>query len=160
MSDDSRWPSEVTRKRDLGGVMTIGAASAAAGAGTFTLFDASETSSNNTISAGTLNLLVGGSGSNAIMGLPNIEPGGSSKFDTPGWRDLDADGWATDGRAGQDAMLSDGKGATGNLYAFRDEDGDKVNIEDEKVRVTFDVTVDDRTKDYVPLIMRPSKINS
>lgn len=47
---------ELTRRRVLGGIATVGAASAAVGAGTFAAFSDTETSSGNTISAGTLDL--------------------------------------------------------------------------------------------------------
>ena len=51
---------ELTRRRILGGLVTIGAGSAAAGAGTFALFSDEETD-NATVSAGTLDLQVGNS---------------------------------------------------------------------------------------------------
>jgi len=52
---------ELTRRRILGGLVTIGAGSAAAGAGTFALFSDRETSNGNTLSAGTLDLQAGSS---------------------------------------------------------------------------------------------------
>ncbi|MDS0223138.1 CalY family protein [Haloarcula sp. S1AR25-5A] len=53
MSDKS---IELTRRRVLGGIATVGAASAAAGAGTFAYFSDEETSTGNTIQAGTVDL--------------------------------------------------------------------------------------------------------
>lgn len=47
---------ELTRRKVLGGLASIGAASAAAGAGTMAYFSDSETSSGNTVSAGTVDL--------------------------------------------------------------------------------------------------------
>lgn len=47
---------ELNRRRVLGGLITLGGAAAAAGAGTFALFSDTEQSTNNTVSAGTLNL--------------------------------------------------------------------------------------------------------
>lgn len=58
MKEDSRWLTEVTRRRVLGGVATFGAASAATGAGTVAFFQDTETSSGNTIKVGTLDLAV------------------------------------------------------------------------------------------------------
>lgn len=46
----------LTRRRALGGLLTVGVGSAAAGAGTFALFSDEETSSGNTVQAGTLDL--------------------------------------------------------------------------------------------------------
>ena len=54
MSDDNTI--ELNRRRVLGGIVTVGAAAAAAGAGTFALFSDTEESSGNTVQAGTLNL--------------------------------------------------------------------------------------------------------
>lgn len=46
----------VTRRRLLGSIVTIGAASAAAGAGTFAAFSDTESSGGNAVRSGTLNL--------------------------------------------------------------------------------------------------------
>lgn len=59
-------PFNLTRRRVLGGLATIGAASAGAGAGTMALFSDEETNEDNTVSAGTLNLELGGVSSAAI----------------------------------------------------------------------------------------------
>lgn len=68
---------DLTRRRILGGVATVGAASAAAGAGTMALFSDTESSSGNTVQAGTLDLEVGSSDS---LG---IDVSGKA----PGWSD-------------------------------------------------------------------------
>lgn len=47
---------ELTRRRVLGGLVTVGGASAAAGAGTMAAFSDIETSANNAVQAGTLDL--------------------------------------------------------------------------------------------------------
>jgi len=72
MSDENTI--ELNRRRVLGGVVTIGAAAAAAGAGTFAAFTDSESSTGNTISAGTLSL---SSPSNAVFTASDIVPGDS-----------------------------------------------------------------------------------
>ncbi|SFR93119.1 SipW-cognate class signal peptide [Halomicrobium zhouii] len=52
----------LTRRRLFGGIVSVAAASAASGAGTMAYFTDTETSSDNTISAGTLKLDFDGSG--------------------------------------------------------------------------------------------------
>lgn len=47
---------ELTRRKALGGLATIGAASAAAGAGTFAMYSDSETQTGDTVSLGTVDL--------------------------------------------------------------------------------------------------------
>lgn len=59
MSDSPR----VSRRRVLGAIATVGGASSAVGAGTMALFSDTESSSGNTIQAGTVELDIGGSGS-------------------------------------------------------------------------------------------------
>lgn len=54
--DETGAVVELSRRRILGGVVTIGGAAAAAGAGTFALFSDEESSSGNTVNAGTLTL--------------------------------------------------------------------------------------------------------
>lgn len=65
---------ELTRRRVLGGLVTVGAASAAAGAGTFAYFSDSETSENNTVTAGDLTLSVN-DGDGFSYSPENIAPG-------------------------------------------------------------------------------------
>jgi predicted ribosomally synthesized peptide with SipW-like signal peptide len=69
---------ELNRRRVLGGIVTVGAAAAAAGAGTVALFSDTEESTNNTVSAGTLDL--GGDGTNSAVttvSVSNVAPGDS-----------------------------------------------------------------------------------
>lgn len=68
---------ELTRRRVLGGVATIGAASAAAGAGTFALFSDTEESTGNTVTAGTLNLelATASDGTVSAINVANAVPG-------------------------------------------------------------------------------------
>jgi predicted ribosomally synthesized peptide with SipW-like signal peptide len=75
MSDDNTI--ELTRRRILGGLGTIGVASAAAGAGTMAQFSDNETSSGNAVTAGTLNLTTHGSsdGSSFDMSVGQLAPG-------------------------------------------------------------------------------------
>jgi len=64
MSDDNSGSTiELNRRRVLGALGTIGVASAGAGAGTFALFSDTETSSGNSVQAGTLDLTDGDGGS-------------------------------------------------------------------------------------------------
>lgn len=70
MSDDKTI--ELNRRRILGGIVTIGAAAAAAGAGTFAAFSDTENSNGNTVQAGTLDL---GSPTSSGFGLTGLAPG-------------------------------------------------------------------------------------
>jgi predicted ribosomally synthesized peptide with SipW-like signal peptide len=63
---------ELNRRRVLGGIVTVGAAAAAAGAGTFAAFSDTEESTGNTIQAGTLDL---GGATASGFGLTNMAPG-------------------------------------------------------------------------------------
>jgi len=65
---------ELNRRRVLGGIVAVGAAAAAAGAGTFAYFSDTETSDNNTITAGTLDL---SSPSSGVFTMSGIAPGDS-----------------------------------------------------------------------------------
>jgi len=75
-SNEDGFTLELTRRRALGALLTIGAGSAAAGAGTFALFSDTEESSNNTIQAGTLDLTTGES-SSLSFDMTNLAPGTS-----------------------------------------------------------------------------------
>jgi predicted ribosomally synthesized peptide with SipW-like signal peptide len=77
MSDDSGRSVSLTRRRVLGGFVTIGAASAAAGAGTMALFRDAETSDRATLSAGTLDLEVGSGFTTAVLQVSPVKPGES-----------------------------------------------------------------------------------
>ncbi|SFR47812.1 SipW-cognate class signal peptide [Halogeometricum rufum] len=67
---------ELSRRKILAGLGTIGLASAGAGAGTMALFSDEETSENNSISAGRLDMRVG-AGGNANVNVGPIHPGES-----------------------------------------------------------------------------------
>ncbi|WP_277555483.1 TasA family protein [Halobaculum limi] len=79
--------------------------------------------------------------------------GDGDKFDVPGWVDLGSDGW--NDSADQEAVLSAGSTATVNLYAFRNQSGNKEDMTGKQVRVTLDVTLADGTETFVPLVMTP-----
>lgn len=69
---------ELNRRRVLGGIATIGAAAAAAGAGTFAAFSDTESSTGNQVSAGTLDLTVDGSDQDVtVLTASNVVPNGS-----------------------------------------------------------------------------------
>nr|WP_272913196.1 TasA family protein [Halapricum salinum] len=69
---------ELNRRRVLGGMATLGVAAAAAGAGTYAAFTDSESSENNQVSAGTLDLTFGGSdGPVEAVSISNAVPGDS-----------------------------------------------------------------------------------
>jgi len=69
---------ELNRRRVLGGIVAVGATAAAAGAGTFALFSDTETSDGNTVTAGTLDLVLNPNDSGATaINFTNIAPGGS-----------------------------------------------------------------------------------
>lgn len=81
MSDDNN--SGLTRRRVLGGIATIGAASAAAGAGTMAYFSDTESSTGNTVSAGTLDLKAdGGDSAVTTVSVGNAAPGDSNSGST------------------------------------------------------------------------------
>lgn len=63
----------------LGGLITLGGAAAAAGAGTFALFSDTESSTGNTLSAGTLNLTIDTNDGTptTTVNITDIEPGAS-----------------------------------------------------------------------------------
>ncbi|WP_277555482.1 TasA family protein [Halobaculum limi] len=79
MSDDDKNSGstiELNRRRVLGALGTVGVASAGAGAGTFALFSDTETSSGNSVQAGTLDLTLGNGGS-ATLTASEVAPGDS-----------------------------------------------------------------------------------
>lgn len=74
MTDTTR----VTRRRLLGGLVTVGAASAAAGAGTMAVFTDSEQSGGNDLSAGTLDLTLDGQDATVqFLSAATVAPGDS-----------------------------------------------------------------------------------
>jgi len=78
MTEDDNSGFDLSRRKVLGGVLTVGAASAATGAGTMALFSDSEESNNNSVQAGTLDLTVGGNNSSTLS-VSNIAPGDSGR---------------------------------------------------------------------------------
>lgn len=75
---------ELSRRRILAGLGTIGVASAGAGAGTFALFSDEESSEDNTVQAGTLNLEQAGTSGSAIQSLAfeDLKPAGEGDSKT------------------------------------------------------------------------------
>lgn len=72
--------SKLTRRRVLGGLVTIGAGSAVAGAGTMAAFSDEDTSEDNTVAAGTLTLSLDNDGDNSgskTIEVTNAKPGDS-----------------------------------------------------------------------------------
>jgi len=82
VSDETDGSAGRTRRRVLGGLATIGAASAAAGAGTMALFQDTETSGDNTVAAGTLNLEVGTAGGFQLIDVEEAAPGAEGDEET------------------------------------------------------------------------------
>lgn len=67
-----------TRRRVLGSLLTVGTASAAAGAGTMAAFSDVESSSGNTVQAGTLDLALDGADQTVtFLDVSGIQPGDS-----------------------------------------------------------------------------------
>ncbi|WP_135806123.1 TasA family protein [Halorussus marinus] len=78
MTDEDNSGFDLSRRKVLGGVLTVGAASAATGAGTMALFSDSEESNDNTVQAGTLDLTIGGNNSSTLS-VSDIAPGDSGR---------------------------------------------------------------------------------
>jgi predicted ribosomally synthesized peptide with SipW-like signal peptide len=68
---------ELTRRKVLGSAAVVGVASAGAGAGTFAYFSDTESTEDNTVSAGTLDLTLN-SGNGFNYSFTNIAPGQST----------------------------------------------------------------------------------
>lgn len=66
MSNDKKIEFSVTRRRALGALVTIGAGAAATGAGTFAAFSDTETGSERSVVAGTLDLSMAADGQNNV----------------------------------------------------------------------------------------------
>lgn len=78
MSENDSGTVELTRRKALGSMAILGAAGAGAGAGSWAYWSAEDTSENNTISAGAMDLSVeDGSGNNFAYSFSNIAPGES-----------------------------------------------------------------------------------
>ncbi|QLH79150.1 hypothetical protein HZS55_18450 [Halosimplex rubrum] len=72
--EDNSKTIELNRRRVLGGIITVGGAAAAAGAGTTAFFSDSESSEDNTVTAGTLDLTVN-DGDSFSYSVGDIAPG-------------------------------------------------------------------------------------
>jgi spore coat-associated protein N len=79
MSDDNEKTLQLTRRRALGGLLTIGVGSAAVGAGTLAAFSDTESSTGNQVTAGTLDL---GEPSSGSFSAKNLAPGDSTNKNT------------------------------------------------------------------------------
>jgi len=135
MSEDDN--SGLTRRRVLGGIATVGAASAAAGAGTMAMFSDSEESTGNAVTAGTLNLDPAGSsdGSSFDMSVGNLAPDDSGKevgyldlantgsvdgildYEITGWTDFE--NGQNDAEAAVDSTAGNNAGELSNHLEFR-----------------------------------------
>lgn len=73
MSDEDRR-FKLSRRRLLGGLASVGAASTAAGAGTFAYFQDSETSSGNSVTAGYVNLKLHNGGGGVTFSIGPLTP--------------------------------------------------------------------------------------
>jgi len=71
MSDENSSSIELNRRRVLGALGTVGVASAGAGAGTFALFSDTESSTGNSVQAGTLDLA--NANGNALSDTANLD---------------------------------------------------------------------------------------
>lgn len=80
----SDTPTELTRRRLLAGLGVVGAASAVGGAGTVAFLSDTESSTGNSIQAGTVDLILGGDdGVSTTFSAANLAPGDS------GWATAD-----------------------------------------------------------------------
>jgi predicted ribosomally synthesized peptide with SipW-like signal peptide len=129
--DNDKGTFELTRRRALGGLATIGAASAVAGAGTMAAFSDTEESENNGVSAGTLNLEPTGSsdGSSFNISASDLAPGeqtevGYLDLQNVGSIDGELDYAITDvtdienGRNDAEIEAGDNSGGSGELSNF------------------------------------------
>ncbi|MEF8801098.1 MAG: TasA family protein [Halolamina sp.] len=124
MSDDnSNSTFELNRRRVLAGLGTIGVASAGAGAGTMALFSDSEQSTDNSISAGTLDLTTKASsdGGSFDISVSGLAPGESQEVgyldlknsgSIDGFLDYEITGWTDyeNGRYDAEAEAGDNSG--------------------------------------------------
>lgn len=100
MENNEHTEFELGRRQVLASFGLAGIASAGAGAGTVALFTDEETSANNTVQAGTLDLEVNGSGSNAVFDVSNVVPGDSGTASTTLQNDGTLPGYLTFGITG------------------------------------------------------------
>ncbi|NHN61154.1 MULTISPECIES: TasA family protein [Halorussus] len=118
MTEDDNSGFDLSRRKVLGGLVTVGAASAATGAGTMAYFSDTESSEGNTVSAGTLNLKVNGRDdiSTAPVNVSGVAPGWSKSIP------LDL---SNDGTVGGDLYLKF------DVTGSNDGDGDSQGLEDD-----------------------------
>jgi predicted ribosomally synthesized peptide with SipW-like signal peptide len=83
MSDNEDSGFDLTRRKVLGGLVGVGAASAAAGAGTMALFSDTESSTDNVIQAGTLDLKPDGDGVKDGVTVEDVKPTDSGAWKVP-----------------------------------------------------------------------------
>lgn len=134
MSDDK---IELNRRRVLGGLATIGVASAGAGAGTMAYFSDNESVDNNSVSAGTLDLTTG-TKSSFKLDLGDKAPGDSGTTTL----DITNSGSLSGSNAVLDANINDITG-TGGSGSSEYED-DTANLGDNlEVRIWIDVDDND-----------------
>ena len=121
MSDNN---IELSRRRILAGLGTIGIASAATGAGTMALLSDEETSSGNVVQAGTLDLVVGGQNPvSASFNIDGVAPGDSGEHTIPLTNDGNVDGylnfaligWNKEGDNPESETDTEGKGDLGDV---------------------------------------------
>jgi predicted ribosomally synthesized peptide with SipW-like signal peptide len=116
---------ELTRRRVLGALGTIGVTSAVAGAGTMAAFSDEEQSTDNSIGAGTLNLTTGSSsdGSSFNISVSNLAPGQEAEVgyldlknsgSIDGYLDYEITGWSDYENGRNDAEVAAGDGSGGN----------------------------------------------
>lgn len=129
---------ELTRRKVLGGLATIGAAGAATGAGTMAAFSDTETSSANTVSAGTLNLSMNTT-NDAAISLTNAKPGDSgfialelvNEGSLAGSLDVNIGSVAADGSFSA-SLVTDSDGTDSEFESSPGSDGeldDNINVE-------------------------------
>lgn len=158
MSENPR----LTRRRVVGGLVTIGAASAAAGAGTMAAFNDEEESENNAVKAGTLNLSLdtGGNEGTKTLSVTNAKPGDSGSGASGITNDGTIDGHLDltvenvrneeNGRNGPEKDAGDGSADEGEL-------GDHLTVwigfdrDDEQLTDNRTGAVDTETDEAVPV---------
>lgn len=141
----------------LGGIATVGAAGASAGAGTMAYFSDTESSSNNTIQAGTLELSFGGDGSFDMSAT--LEPGQSvvgsvtlvNDGTVPGSIDVSADYTENDAGTNNKDMTADEVAKVLNVlmleYDGTDELGQVSDVDGDGNKTVYDLANNDVESD-------------
>lgn len=149
MTDDA---NELTRRRVLGGLATIGAASVTAGAGTMAVLSDSETAGHNAVTEGTLDLVFDGSSSFGIQAelTPDQSVKGSVTLTNPaslaGSLDVDVDYVEDDGdtTVTADDVASDLE-VTTMTYGGADRTGQFTDANGNGIRDLEDLSKNDQT---------------